>query len=270
MIAASALTVAPADNMLEAMDTKTNATKVLVADDDPVTLMFFRAMLEQFGCSVVAVSSGCEALRAAANCEFDLLLLDRRMPDLGGCQLLAALRAQAIQAPAIATSAEINAASTLELTEAGFQAVVLKPLSSEQLLKTIQPFLPHITHLAGTDSQAKPILDDATALAASGDNPDIMYQLRGLFAAELEALPAELSQHLIDENPALLRERLHRLKASCGFCGACDLAGAVARLEITLREAPEQVEAAFADLLQSCRETLRELQHQGMSLRTDT
>ncbi len=251
------------------MITKIHTPRVLVADDDPVTLTFFRATLEQFGCRVVAASSGADALDAARGGTFDLLLLDRRMPDFGGCRLLAALRGEEIHAPAVATSADIDAAAVRELKGGGFHIVVAKPLSRTALLEVLQPLLPNIGNLSSTHQQTQPILDDASALAASGDNRDIMHKLRSLLAAELETLPGELSRICNAGDWPELRERAHRLKASCGFCGARALAGAAAQLEITLRETPAHLDSALADLLHICRETQAQLQHQDASLPAD-
>lgn len=248
------------------MTIKTQPPRVLVADDDPVTLAYFQRVLEQLGCNVVAASSGSEALRAASGRTFDLLLLDRRMPDFGGRRLLAALRGEGVQAPAIATSADIDATTMRELTGGGFHSVVAKPLSSERLLQALQPLLPTIKICDFAKTTATAILDDAAALAASGDNSDIMHKLRSLLVSELESLPTELNRYRSAADSSRLRDRLHRLKASCGFCGARALALATIQLDDALRHSTLDTDRALAHLLDTCRETLNELQGQGKSL----
>lgn len=52
-----------------------------------------------------------------------------------------------------------------------------------------------------------------------------------------------------------MRERLHRLRASCGFCGAAALAEAATRLDRGLRDDPENVQAMLSDFLNTCRHT---------------
>ncbi|HET8940479.1 MAG TPA: response regulator [Rudaea sp.] len=239
---------------------------VLIADDDPVTLAFLRATLEQIGCNVSFAASGGEALGAARNNEFDLLLLDRCMPDLGGCVLLSALRDEGNQSPAIATSADIDATTINQLITGGFQAVVAKPLSRAQLIDAIEPIIPGFAKFSPVTASANCAFDDAAALAASGGDADIMRNLRGLLALELERLPEEILSCRDADNPDPLRQRLHRLKASCGFCGACALARAAIRLDEVLRQTPHDAQSALTDLLHACQMTLDELHRQGMSL----
>jgi CheY-like chemotaxis protein len=57
--------------------------KVLVADDHEVHRLLLAKIFESFGCSVTAVCDGIEALAVAAE-GFDLVCLDRHMPNLSG------------------------------------------------------------------------------------------------------------------------------------------------------------------------------------------
>ncbi|MGA9333612.1 MAG: response regulator [Rudaea sp.] len=252
------------------MATETHTANVLIADDDPVTLGFFQATLQQLGCRTVAVSSGSEALSAARRGRFDLFVLDRRMPDIGGHQLLIKLRRESIRTPAIATSADVNPEAIQELTDCGFQAVIAKPLSCEQLRAALQRFLPGIPNFTATGGSARSFLDDESALAASGGNRDIMQKLRCLLVAELEQLPNELERHRTHANKSTLREFLHRLRASCGFCGASALARATVRFDDALRESPQDTDLALTDLLRICAQTLDELQRHGAALPAGT
>ena len=92
--------------------------RVLIADDDAISLRFLDSALQQLGCTTVAVGGLPEAL-ALAGSSFDLLLLDRNMPGGGGVELLAALRARGIACPAIATSAQITASSPADRRQSG-------------------------------------------------------------------------------------------------------------------------------------------------------
>lgn len=57
---------------------------VLVADDHPVNRFLVSETLGAVGCRVVAVEDGCQAVNAAAEQNFDVILLDVRMPVLNG------------------------------------------------------------------------------------------------------------------------------------------------------------------------------------------
>lgn len=230
---------------------------VLIADDDPVSLRFLAVALVQLGCEVVTVANGTGALAAAQAHRFDLLLLDRRMPDLGGAELLAAMRACGIATPAVATSAEMDLTIAAQLRSAGFVSIIEKPATLAQLQHAVSPHL-HFYAKPATAASATAtaaLLDDGPALTAIGGDAAALHLLRGLLAQELAILSTELSQFDRCADPAALRERLHRLRASCGFCGAAALAEAAGRLDRSLRDNLASAPPIFGDFLDLCRAT---------------
>jgi len=194
-------------------------SKILVADDNPLSLRFFADALTSLGHDVVLAGSGREAESAAAREAFDLLLLDARMPDGSGEEALARIRARvgpSNAAVAVATTADPTPDTEAALRAHGFAAVLSKPITVDELRAALACHLP----------DAMPWLDDAHALRATADDPAIVAALRGLFAGELQALPDELKR--LSSEPSALAERLHRLQASAGFCGAQRLLCAIA------------------------------------------
>ena len=238
---------------------------ILVADDDPASLRFLATALAQLGCEVVAVANGASALAAAQTQSFDLLLLDRRMPDLGGAELLAALRASGIATAAIATSAEVDATITAQLRNAGFVDVIEKPATLARLEQALRPYLhlSTIPQITIAPMPATPLLDDDMALATIGGDVDALRSLRGLLAQELAALELELEYANANITAATWRERLHRLRASCGFCGATALAESAAQLDRGLRNDPAKVQSLLGDFIHLCRATLAALAAQA-------
>lgn len=191
---------------------------ILLAEDDPASRRFLTDALQSLGCSVVARASGDAALETACAQRFDLLLIDRNLPQLDGVGVLQRLRqrprAASHSAPAIAASAEWDDAQRAHVHRAGFAAVLAKPCSRSELRARIEQ---HI------DPRTWPVSHDETALAAAGSEANLAA-LRRLFATELAQLARDLPT-LYDDRPALL-DRLHRLCASAGFCGAPALAAA--------------------------------------------
>ncbi|MHB8679662.1 MAG: response regulator [Rudaea sp.] len=227
-----------------AMQASASQPRVLIVDDDPVSLRFLDAAVAQCGCVVVSAADGAAAL--AAGGVFGLLLIDRSLPDLGGGELLHALRARGIDAAAIATSAEIDSAMALELRAAGFADVLEKPASVERIGKIVRRHLPHIESA---------LLDDAAALAASGGDADALRALRGLLAKELEQLERDLTHDDLATDTARLDARLHRLRAACGFCGAAALAELAADWQDAMRAGNRFTDRQRAAFVIRCRET---------------
>jgi CheY-like chemotaxis protein len=66
--------------------------RILIVEDESVLAQNLRSYLEHRGWDVAVAGSGREAVRAVASFEPSLLLLDYRLPDMDGFELLAALR----------------------------------------------------------------------------------------------------------------------------------------------------------------------------------
>jgi len=253
---------------------------VLLADDDPVSLRFLESALRELGCVTTAVADGRAAVLAAGCERFDLLLLDRRMPGMGGAELLAALRRGGVGAPAIATSAELDPATRAELVSAGYLDALLKPIGIDRLARAIAALrlaparpeanpaarcsgsagatpehdaLPesadgHATAMAPPAAMA--LLDDEAGLRAVGGDAKTLAALRQLLAADLEALTRERPGE-----PAALAETLHRLRAACRYCGAMRLEHAADALEAVLRAHSSAGASTLNEFFACCAET---------------
>lgn len=65
---------------------------VLVVDDDPQVLALFGRILTQQGYAVVLNKSGSEAIKTIAAHHVDLIVLDLKMPDIDGFELLKSIK----------------------------------------------------------------------------------------------------------------------------------------------------------------------------------
>ena len=220
-------------------------SRVLIVDDDPVSLHFLATAVSGLGCSVVAAANAAEAITAMEWAAFDLLLFDRRMPGGGGVELLGQLRARQVTAPALATSAEVSAGITAELRAAGFLDVIEKPITLPRLQQLLQPYL-HTKLAPGAE-----LLDDSAALTSVGSDAETLYALRRLFVEELSSVEHEWTGSASEVE----HERLHRLRASCGFCGAPALAEAARELEQALRSDSTNAQKLLDEFLRLCRST---------------
>jgi len=230
--------------------------RVLIVDDDAISLRFLEAALRQLGCETLGAGNMIDALAVAASTRFDLLLLDRCMPGGGGIELLAALRMRGISTPAFATSAEIDADVAAQLRAAGFAGHIGKPVTLARLADVLQAHVSPPTVLDVDESDPRTAwLDDAAALAAIGGDRHALAALRVMLVEELTALLDALA---MSEATALL-ERLHRLRASCGFCGAPRLARAASLLERALRALDGDPASARGEFAACCRSTLAAL-----------
>ncbi len=142
-IAAVATEVA---NDIEAADVaRRNAldgVRVLVIDDNPINRELARAILSPFGAEITEAASGREGLQMAAELPVDVLLLDLRMPEMDGPEILAHLRATEGPnqfVPVLAFTAEAEDFSTHRVD--GFDGLVAKPMIPAAAVAAIQAAL---------------------------------------------------------------------------------------------------------------------------------
>ena len=127
-----ALRAEPADASGEASAPKTDhhSLRILVAEDDALNAAMLRAILEQLGHQVVHAQDGRRAADLARICDFDLVMIDGRMPVLDGPHAIAEIRALPGRAglPVIAVIGG-DADEARECAAAGADAVLRKPVS---------------------------------------------------------------------------------------------------------------------------------------------
>jgi CheY-like chemotaxis protein len=217
--------------------------RVLIVDDDPVTLRFFEGALSRLAECVLAADGAAASAISETNA-FDLFLIDLNLPDMRGEKLLERLRLRHASARAIATSAEVDAQVRRQTLSRGFDGVIEKPISLDRLLATVGEYL-------RSDSE---LLDDDAALQSLGGDRTSLAALRGLLALELEELHKNHANTAAIDSQELLA-RLHRLRASCGFCGATTLASAAASLQQSLHARVSVDRKAVDRFLELCSAT---------------
>ena len=113
---------------------------VLVVDDHPVNREVARIMLEAFGCEVVEVCDGQQALDAVAEQSFDLVLMDVRMPNMDGLEVTRRIRAMPDTGGVLSIVAMTADAMPEDVTRclaAGMNAHMPKPINQAGLLSMV-------------------------------------------------------------------------------------------------------------------------------------
>ncbi len=124
-----------------APEKKSLTGRVLLAEDNEVTRYFFVKTLEKLGLEVTAVDDGEAALREALSGQFDLLLLDIRMPGLDGLEVARRLRAAGFRKPILAITAHAVSEVEAESLRAGMDGFITKPISREELWRHLSRWL---------------------------------------------------------------------------------------------------------------------------------
>src|SRR5271170_2803864 len=133
------------------------AQTILVVDDDPVQRRLLETAISRSGMQVVTAPGGQPALdliNGPRGEQITLMLLDLVMPDMGGLDVLAKLRATHPDLPVIVLTAKGGIDSAVEAMRAGASDFLVKPASPERISISIRNQL-KIGTLSGEVKQLK-------------------------------------------------------------------------------------------------------------------
>lgn len=114
-----------------------NPSVLLVDDDHSIVDVFTRA-IGALGIQVVSASDGRRALAAAHRAPFNLWLLETKLPDLHGLDVVRELRAEGYKTPFIVVSGHATVQSAVEATKLGALSVLEKPVRLEELRNAVR------------------------------------------------------------------------------------------------------------------------------------
>src|SRR5438477_1693242 len=114
------------------------AEKILIVDDERLVRWSLRQKCEEWGYQVVEAAAGDPGLRLAQHESPDLVLLDVRMPDMNGIQLLAQTNTGPEAPAVIMITADPQLDDVKTALKLGAYDFVGKPLDFEELHVTIQ------------------------------------------------------------------------------------------------------------------------------------
>jgi two-component system sensor histidine kinase EvgS len=173
---------------------------VLIVDDVTLNRQLVKDFLRRSALRLLEAEHGAEAVDVARHERPDVIIMDIKMPVMDGFEALATLRGdeRTNGITVIALTASVMQSDTEKMMQAGFNAVLHKPIVKDELLDALCRFLPHTnTERAASEQDNKRSADEsnsnadvsATVSAASSaatkntTNTAGVYNLSGLLAA---------------------------------------------------------------------------------------
>ena len=194
--------------------------KILVADDNPANQNLISLYLRRCGLLIEIAANGQEAVEKAQQDVFDLILMDMRMPVMGGLDATELLRLTGFDRPIIALSANIERSDIETALAAGCDAYLPKPIHLDAFYKMLAHYLP-----SGQQAQEMPVRADRHA----DDDPELA-RLRTEFLTELPGRMALMrAAHEVGDWESL-RSQAHQIKgvgSNFGMPELTRLAGAM-------------------------------------------
>src|SRR5512142_3239396 len=114
--------------------TEAKSIRVLVVDDEPTLLRALEALLRKKGYQVTALDSPIAATQKLAQEDFDVALLDVKMPDLSGLELLTAVKHRRPEVEVIMMTGHATVETALSAVRAGADDYLTKPFDDVELV----------------------------------------------------------------------------------------------------------------------------------------
>jgi two-component system KDP operon response regulator KdpE len=121
----------------DALEVTVPGRRILVIDDEPAIRRFAARALSSAGFAVDEAAGGHEGLRIALSDPYDLVLLDLRLPDLAGEEVLRHLHQERPHQAVLIWSAAADQQVQRRCLTLGARACLHKPLSLTELLSAI-------------------------------------------------------------------------------------------------------------------------------------
>lgn len=229
--------------------TKRHKPRILVADDSTTNLLIIKEILINGGYIVTAVNNGEEALDMLEEHEFDLMLLDKNMPDRDGVEVMKihhALNANKPKIPTVLLTADITLDHN-ELLEQGISAYVTKPINVALLLSTIEEIIANTAksnHKKGVVVSYKDksttefkhgLIDFASLDALSRINPgnhNFVKDLSSELVKEIDSILVDINTNLAVSDYFGIKNNAHTLAGNAGNLGLVKLADIAIELEM--------------------------------------
>jgi CheY-like chemotaxis protein/HPt (histidine-containing phosphotransfer) domain-containing protein len=226
--------------------------RVLIADDNPTNRLVAAKMLKDFEIQTDTACDGAEAVTAASRFNYDLILMDVRMPEMDGLQATRTIRARGERLPTvpiIAFTANAFPEDVKACLEAGMNDFVVKPARKKALVEAILRVLP---------APAMDMLPEHPALPLALTQSPPTNPVSALDREVFEELVREIGEQSASEIHAVFTEETeirmkllrklsleldrikigreaHSLKSSAGTFGYRELASLAQKLEEAAR-----------------------------------
>lgn len=115
--------------------------RVLTIEDDEITAKDMLAELTSHGFEVTWAANGKEGLALASSQSFDVITLDRMLPDMDGLEIVTSLRANGIHTPILMISALSDVDERIRGLRAGGDDYMTKPFAPDEMAARLEVLL---------------------------------------------------------------------------------------------------------------------------------
>jgi len=199
--------------------------RLLLVEDDPINQQVASSYLKKLGYFFDIAENGREALQALSEKEYDLVLIDIMMPEIGGVEATAIIRDPESNVrnhgiPVVALTAKATMGDRETCLSAGMNDFLTKPLRIDVLKSVLSKWLP--------DDIQRPLTHLSCLLTQFTDDQEVI----SLFVAKAPEYVAALQERLRAGDAGAVTQLAHKLTGAASAIGAREVAVRAAEIEV--------------------------------------
>jgi CheY-like chemotaxis protein len=197
--------------------------QVLVAEDNLVNRKLATTLLRKPGHKVKAADNGrkaVQAMQAAKDRPFDVVLMDLQMPEMSGFEASQAIRqweSGGARVPLIALTAHAMPGDRERCLEAGMDGYLSKPIDVDELIATVERFGGRAARTLASQSSSQAsetvVFDERAALGYTGGDRSLLKNVVKLFRSDYPSALRRIDRALLSRDFEALRLAAHARKA---------------------------------------------------------
>jgi len=216
--------------------------RLLLAEDNNISLEFFYTVLQRAGADVTTTKDGLQALHATRKQAFDILVFDLQMPFMTGTELADAIRGETAnpnyKTPMVALTAHLQSDHFEEVLAHGFDRCQTKPITKNSLIELIQNTMSGTREGAITRNEAggveAMVWDRSAALTVTGGDEQVAVNMLELLVARLADQCTQLDKLIHASAFEDAGKVVHKLHGSARFCACGQLTDTARHMENAL------------------------------------
>lgn len=120
------------------MDESDQPARILLVDDEDYLRNGVKRILQIEGFEVDTAENGGEGIKKGTESDFDIALLDLKMPDMSGIEVLRSIREKRPNTICFMATAYASYETAVEATKLGAEGYILKPFTPDELIHNIE------------------------------------------------------------------------------------------------------------------------------------
>lgn len=211
--------------------------RVLLAEDNIDNQDLFMIFLERAGADVTIADNGQLAVEAVEKNDFDLILMDMRMPVMGGLEAIKLIREKGVKTPIVAVTANAMQEDKDACFNAGGDDFLTKPIDSKLLNEVLEKYLDikvknnhQSASNKNTSSQSTSSQNKSMISSLLEDDPNISKLVKR-FVDSMTLTVKNIEELIAASDWSGLSEILHKLKGTAGNFGFPDVTALAGKME---------------------------------------